>query len=250
MWSLASRGGHIKVSISEASVLNFPSNTLMRSHVLTFLCRASFFRKVSGVTSMWLRDRFGTLPPNSNEATAERFARVWLWNFLGSFLFPDASGNNISWMFVDILNQPWENIAGYSWGSAVLAWTYRQLCEACRRTSTAGNLGGCTYLLQVWIWERWPIGRPGGLDMAIRDAMPVSISILFISIICTYYLRLILTPTTCCLSCQLQVWYAPDCLPSAIFAWSGTAQVIGRAVRKYKEYINDLDLLTQFQVRI
>jgi len=173
-------------------------------------------KKVSGVTSMWLRDRFGTLPPNSNEATAERFARVWLWNFLGSFLFPDASGNNISWMFVDILNQPWENIAGYSWGSAVLAWTYRQLCEACRRTSTAGNLGGCAYLLQVWIWERCPIGRPGGLDMAIRDAMPV--------------------------------WYAPDCLPSAIFAWSGTAQVIWRAVRKYKEYINDLDLLTQFQV--
>ena len=143
---------------------------------------------------MWLKDRFGTLPPNSNEATAERFAKVWLWNFLGSFLFPDASGNNISWMFVDILNQPWENIAGYSWGSAVLAWTYRQLCEACRRTSTAGYLGGCAYLLQVWIWERWPIGRPGGLDMAIRDAMPVSISILFISIMCTYYLRLILTP--------------------------------------------------------
>jgi hypothetical protein len=65
------------------------------------------------------------------------------------------SGNTISWMFLEILSQPWENIAGYSWGSTVLAWMYRQLCNASCRTS-----GGCSYLLQIWCWERWPIGRP------------------------------------------------------------------------------------------
>jgi hypothetical protein len=56
--------------------------------------------------------------------------------------------------------QPLENIASYSWGTAVLAWTYRQLCQAYRRQSSNGNLGGCSYLLQVWIWERFPVGRP------------------------------------------------------------------------------------------
>ena len=70
-------------------------------------------------------ERFDYLDPQAEEALIDRFAHVWLWHFLGAFLFPDASGNMISWMFLDILRQPWENIAAYSWGSVVLAWTYR-----------------------------------------------------------------------------------------------------------------------------
>jgi hypothetical protein len=79
---------------------------------------------------------------------------------LGAFLFPDSSGDSISWIFLRILMQPLENITTYSWGTAVLAWTYRQLCNACRRQSPNANLGGCSYLLQVWIWERFSVGRP------------------------------------------------------------------------------------------
>ena len=65
--------------------------------------------------------------PDAPEQEIERYARVWLWPFLGSFLFLDTSGNTISWAFLNILSQPWENIGAYSWGSAVLAWIYRQL---------------------------------------------------------------------------------------------------------------------------
>jgi hypothetical protein len=54
------------------------------------------------------------LHPQADEAEIDRYARVWLWHFLGSFLFPNVSGNTISWIFLDILHQPWENIAGYS----------------------------------------------------------------------------------------------------------------------------------------
>jgi hypothetical protein len=64
------------------------------------------------------------LHSQADEAKIDRFARVWLWHFLGIFLFPDASDNTISWIFLDILRQPWENIATYSWGSTVLAWMY------------------------------------------------------------------------------------------------------------------------------
>jgi hypothetical protein len=53
--------------------------------------------------SLWLIERFENLHPAAGEAEIERFAQVWLWHFLGSFLFPDASGNTISWIFVDIL---------------------------------------------------------------------------------------------------------------------------------------------------
>jgi hypothetical protein len=57
------------------------------------------------------------------------------------------------------LREPWENIGQYSWGSATLAWLYWQLCEGCRRVNPNSNIGGCMYLLQIWIWERIPIGR-------------------------------------------------------------------------------------------
>lgn len=48
----------------------------------------------------------------------------------------------------------------YSWGSACLAWLYRQLCEASTRTGTTSNLSGCVFLLSVWMWMRLPVGRP------------------------------------------------------------------------------------------
>jgi hypothetical protein len=95
---------------------------------------------------------------------------VWLWHMVASFLVPDASGNTISWMYLPQLREEWENIALYSWGSATLAWLYHQLCEACRRASPTSNLGGCTYLLQIWIWERIPIGRTH------RKPVPVSVA--------------------------------------------------------------------------
>jgi hypothetical protein len=48
-----------------------------------------------------------------------------------------------------------------SWGSAVLAATYRGLCSAVSRpTSKEGILLECPLLLQIWIHERFDIGRP------------------------------------------------------------------------------------------
>jgi len=59
-------------------------------------------------------ERFDYLDPQAEEAQINRFARVWLWHFLGAFLFPNASGNTINYIFLDILRQPWKNIAAYS----------------------------------------------------------------------------------------------------------------------------------------
>jgi len=60
--------------------------------------------KTSGVSSLWVTERFENLHPQAEEAEIERFARVWLWHFPGTFLFPDASGNTISWAFLNILS--------------------------------------------------------------------------------------------------------------------------------------------------
>lgn len=117
-------------------------------------------KKTSGVNTVWLRQHFTVCPQGAPQAVVERHARVWLWHFVATFLLPDAAGNTVSWMVLPLLGQDWDNIRGYSWGSAVLAWLYRQLCDACRRSGRDANLGGCAYLLQIWIWERLPVGRP------------------------------------------------------------------------------------------
>ncbi|KAM0868840.1 hypothetical protein ACQ4PT_041051 [Festuca glaucescens] len=56
--------------------------------------------------------------------------------------------------------QTTDDIIQRSWGSAVLAATYRGLCNACTLVSPKSGLLGCPLFLQLWSWERFPIGRP------------------------------------------------------------------------------------------
>ena len=117
------------------------------SGVSSNLMITKYFRKTSGVSSVWITENFGApLHPNAPEQEIERYARVWLWHFLGAFLSPNMSGNTISWAFLNILSQPWKNIGAYSWGNVVLAWIDRQLCVACQRSIGGANLGGCSNL--------------------------------------------------------------------------------------------------------
>lgn len=48
---------------------------------------------------MWLTENFGQCPDGVPEHVVERYAKVWLWHFLGAFLFPDSSGNTITWIW-------------------------------------------------------------------------------------------------------------------------------------------------------
>ena len=51
-----------------------------------------------------------------------------------------------------------------SWGSAVLAATYRALCNACTLKANKSAILGCPLFLQLWSWERFSIGRPSISD--------------------------------------------------------------------------------------
>jgi Plant mobile domain len=54
----------------------------------------------------------------------------------------------------------------WSWGSAVLAATYRGLCDASVSTRPNPTLKGCPLLLQLWAYERIAVGRPRAPIMA------------------------------------------------------------------------------------
>ncbi|KAE8772880.1 mutator protein [Hordeum vulgare] len=80
-----------------------------------------------------------------------------MWYVISRTIFADGTCKNAPWMWLKALTV-FDN--KFSWGSAALAYLYRQLDDACRRTTKDGGVGGCMLLLSVWSWERLPVGRP------------------------------------------------------------------------------------------
>ena len=52
------------------------------------------------------------------------------------------------------------------------------------------------------------------------------------------------------LSCSMQRWNGHDTLPTALYIWTEAELVRGNARRKYTEYTDGLDVLTQHQVTL
>ncbi|KAL0304544.1 UNVERIFIED_CONTAM: hypothetical protein Sradi_6322500 [Sesamum radiatum] len=62
----------------------------------------------------------------------------------------------------------------YSWGSAVLAFLYRELCHASLKGKAA--IGGALQLLQIWAWSRIIPLSPGlGVERLYMDQVQVNI---------------------------------------------------------------------------
>jgi hypothetical protein len=66
---------------------------------------------------------------------------------------------HLIWLAHELTAQPDDDIS-YSWGSTVLADTYRGLCDACRRLTFRVSISRCLLLLQMWSWEYLPTSRP------------------------------------------------------------------------------------------
>lgn len=197
-------------------------------------------KATSGVKSSWLRENFNNCPEGARAVLVERYARVWLWHLMGDMLFPDGTGNIVSWLVLPILGESWESIDTYSWGSATLAWLYRQLCEACRCSDNDANLGGCGYLLQIWMWERFPVGRPDRGRMQVSTCSHFTFPIL--ALIIEFGLMRVC----------LQHWPYNDegSLPTVGWIWKDVGAVRVPPKRRYLSYTNEFDVLQEDQVNI
>ena len=103
---------------------------------------------VRGVTISlrWLCLQLSTPPPDANDATLERCARGFILALIGSFLFADKKGVMVPICYLPLLRDL-TLTATYSWGGAVLAHTYRELCRASLDRSR--GISGCITLIQV-----------------------------------------------------------------------------------------------------
>ncbi|XBI17226.1 hypothetical protein VPH35_059325 [Triticum aestivum] len=112
-------------------------------------------RVAAGATFTWISSNFSHCPEDANKDMVKTYARVYMWYVISRTMFADGTGKNAPWMWLKALtvfDSKW------SWGSATLAYLYRQLDEACCRHT--GGIGGCLLALSIWSWERLPVGRP------------------------------------------------------------------------------------------
>ncbi|KAE8770734.1 mutator protein [Hordeum vulgare] len=114
-------------------------------------------RVPAGAPFTWIAANFAHCHEDADDEVIQRYARVYMWYVISRTIFADGTGKNAPWMWLKALTV-FDN--KFSWGSAALAYLYRQLDDACRRTTKDGGVGGCMLLLSVWSWERLPVGRP------------------------------------------------------------------------------------------
>ena len=98
------------------------------------------------ISSRWLCHQFSHPPIDSNDATLERYARAFILGLIGSTLFIDKKGTHIHMCYLPLLRDLTQT-SMYSWGNAVLAHLYKELCRASLDDAT--DIVECVTLLQV-----------------------------------------------------------------------------------------------------
>ena len=102
--------------------------------------------KGSAISIRWLCDQLSTPTPNENEVILERNARGFILALMGSFLFDDKKGVHVHLCFLPLLRDL-THTSTYSWAGAILARTYRDLCQAI--LDRRRGISGCIALIQV-----------------------------------------------------------------------------------------------------
>jgi len=95
---------------------------------------------------------------------ARHFEAYLLWLF-GWVMFCSSQGDSCPKQLIplarSIADAPLHEMPQFSWGSAVLAASYRGLCTGVTKVSAEEPIFvGCPLLLQLWSYERFPVGRP------------------------------------------------------------------------------------------
>ncbi|XP_052486346.1 serine/threonine-protein phosphatase 7 long form homolog [Gossypium raimondii] len=106
----------------------------------------------SGIKFTWLKAKICGLLATATEGELMCSARAYIMHMIGAVLMPDANDDSVYLSYLPLLAD-FSTARSYSWGSAVLATLYRELCRA---TEPQVNIGGCLILLQSWALYRMP----------------------------------------------------------------------------------------------
>ena len=105
----------------------------------------------AGIKYKWLNAQFAApLAANVDDEVVQQNARYHLLVRMGALLFMDKSADRVSLLTLLLFN-PISNARQYSWGSAALAWLYKQLCSASKKDVM--QIGGALLLVQLWAYQ-------------------------------------------------------------------------------------------------
>ncbi|RYR22900.1 hypothetical protein Ahy_B03g068188 [Arachis hypogaea] len=99
----------------------------------------------------------GELEQDATEERLMRYTRGYIMQLIGGILFPDASDSQVHIRWLPLL-EDLDACGRLSWGSAVLAWLYRQMCWATEHGQR--NLRGCVSLMLSLGLPPWVQYRP------------------------------------------------------------------------------------------
>ena len=102
--------------------------------------------KGSSISIRWLCDQLSLPAPDADEVVLERSAHGFILVLMGSFLFVDKKGVHVHLCFLPLLRDL-THTTTYSWGGAVLAHTYRELCRS--SLDRRRGISGCITVIQV-----------------------------------------------------------------------------------------------------
>lgn len=111
------------------------------------------------------------LEEDADDAEVIFATRAYILQLIGGLLFADKSGNRVHLMFLPLLENL-EMDTPYSWGSAVLAWLYRQLCQASNKD--VHDISGALLLVQIWAWDRLPYIAPIRQQLPLLEFSPLA----------------------------------------------------------------------------
>src|SRR5881394_2015063 len=103
------------------------------------------------------------LAKDADISSVDRSLEAYLLWLFGCIMFNNSHADSVDRVLMpyalEIADAADEDVPTWSWGSAVLAATYRGLCDTCSKNKADAILTGCPLLLQLWAYERFAVGR-------------------------------------------------------------------------------------------
>lgn len=120
------------------------------------------------VKCTWLNKQFPSLADDASDSQLQRYTQAYLRQLIGGVLFADHSGGHVHCMYIPLIKDL-DSCAKLSWGSAVLAFLYRELCKSCKKDKEENVR--CIILLQLWALSRLPALAPIPRGPSLNNAL-------------------------------------------------------------------------------
>ncbi|KAH6822258.1 hypothetical protein C2S53_011258 [Perilla frutescens var. hirtella] len=118
----------------------------------------------------WLLSKFVETMSTDDEAIALHRAISFLLYTLGCIIFTNKTGERVSTNYLKLLEHP-DEFGSYAWGTAALAFFYRQLGLTSR--ANVKQIFGYLTLLEAWIYEHFPTIIHPQPNVDYRDGQPL-----------------------------------------------------------------------------